>query len=83
MCCATPQELSDQQLKQMLLAYMMLIMKGRAMLQQDLDDACEVRTHDSCLLCTGLTCWGTIGLWLRATRGLIGVPMQQLLLLLL
>lgn len=36
------QELSDQQLKQMLLAYMMLIMKGRAMLQQDLDDACEV-----------------------------------------
>jgi hypothetical protein len=37
-----PQELSDQQLKQMLLAYMMLIMKGRAMLKQDLDDAIEV-----------------------------------------
>lgn len=36
------QELSDQQLKQMLLAYMVLIMKGRPMLEQDLDDACEV-----------------------------------------
>lgn len=36
------QELSDQQLKQMLLAYMVLIMKGRAMKQDDLDTACEV-----------------------------------------
>lgn len=35
------EELSDQQLKQMLLAYMVLIMKGRPMLEQDLDDACE------------------------------------------
>lgn len=40
--CAV-QELSDQQLKQMLLAYMVLIMKERPMLHQDLDDACEVR----------------------------------------
>lgn len=37
----TQQELSDQQLKQMLLAYMVLIMKGRAMLPRDLDNACE------------------------------------------
>lgn len=37
------QELSDQQLKQMLLAYMMLIMKGRSMKMDDLDTACEVR----------------------------------------
>jgi hypothetical protein len=36
------QELADQQLKQMLLAYMVLIMKERPMLHQDLDDACEV-----------------------------------------
>jgi hypothetical protein len=40
MCCL--QELSDQQLKQMLLAYMMLIMKGRSMKMDDLDTACEV-----------------------------------------
>lgn len=40
--CYAEQELSDQQLKQMLLAYMMLIMKGRAMLEDDLDTACEV-----------------------------------------
>jgi hypothetical protein len=36
------QELSDQQLKQMLLAYMMLIMKARSMKEDDLDAACEV-----------------------------------------
>lgn len=41
--CLCLQELSDQQLKQMLLAYMVLIMKGRAMKQEDLDNACEVR----------------------------------------
>jgi hypothetical protein len=47
LCCAVfllfLQELSDQQLKQMLLAYMVLIMKGRAMKLEDLDNACEVR----------------------------------------
>lgn len=47
LCCvaflSSLQELSDQQLKQMLLAYMVLIMKGRAMQLQDLDNACEVR----------------------------------------
>lgn len=48
-CCLCPlQELSDQQLKQMLLAYMVLIMKGRAMKQEDLDNACEVGRRASC-----------------------------------
>lgn len=35
------QEMADQQLKQMLLAYMMLMIKGRPLLADDLDNACE------------------------------------------
>lgn len=35
------QEMADQQLKQMLLAYMLLVIKDRALLQDDLDNACE------------------------------------------
>ena len=34
-------DMADQQLKQMLLAYMVLIIKGRAMDEDALDDACE------------------------------------------
>jgi hypothetical protein len=44
------QELSDQQLKQMLLAYMVLIMKGRAMKKDDLDTACEVCVCEQLLI---------------------------------
>lgn len=33
--------MADQQLKQMLLAYMLLIIKDRALLHEDLDNACE------------------------------------------
>jgi hypothetical protein len=35
------QEMADQQLKQILLAYMLLIIKGRALLADDLDNVCE------------------------------------------
>eukprot|EP00882_Tetradesmus_deserticola_P019247 GHRQ01020705.1.p1 GENE.GHRQ01020705.1~~GHRQ01020705.1.p1 ORF type:complete len:355 (+),score=176.40 GHRQ01020705.1:581-1645(+) len=35
------EEMADQQLKQMLLAYMLLLMKGRPLLHADLDNACE------------------------------------------
>ncbi|KAF6257530.1 hypothetical protein COO60DRAFT_1701817 [Scenedesmus sp. NREL 46B-D3] len=35
------EEMADQQLKQMLLAYMMLLMKGRPLLPADLDNCCE------------------------------------------
>lgn len=40
-CTCHLQEMADQQLKQMLLAYMLLIIKERALLQDDLDNACE------------------------------------------
>jgi hypothetical protein len=33
--------MADQQLKQMLLAYMMLVVKGRPLLHEDLDNTCE------------------------------------------
>jgi hypothetical protein len=33
--------MADQQLKQMLMAYMMLVMKGRPLLHDDLDNCCE------------------------------------------
>lgn len=44
--------MGDQQLKQMLLAYMLLIIKDRALLQDDLDNACEdflVKEFDSAI----------------------------------